>query len=77
MTEKVYLSVEDVARHFGINPSTVYHLAQRGQLPGFKVGGQWRFNRAMLESWAADQVTREWLQADAHQTKSHKPSGQR
>ena len=59
-----YLSVEDVARRFGITASTVYRLAQRGVLPGFKVGVQWRFSPEMLESWVADQVTLERLRAE-------------
>ena len=29
----------------------VYGLAQKGDLPAFKVGGQWRFRRAAIESW--------------------------
>lgn len=64
MIEKSYLSVEDVAKRFGVNPTTVYRLAQRGALPGFKVGVQWRFSRAMLESWVADQVTIKQLKAE-------------
>ncbi len=64
MTGKTYLSIEQVAKFFGINPTTVYRLAQRGMLPGFKVGSQWRFSREMLESWVADQITVEWLQRE-------------
>ena len=64
MAEDVYLTVDDVAKRFGVNPTTVYRLAQRGRLPGFKVGNQWRFSPSMLESWIADQVTIEQLRAE-------------
>lgn len=64
MNQKIYLSVEDVAKQFGLNTTTVYRLAQRGALPGFKVGGQWRFSETMLESWVADRVTIEQLRKD-------------
>ncbi len=64
MPDISYLSVEAVAKRFGVNSTTVYRLAQRGVLPGFKVGGQWRFSEAMLESWVADQVTVERLKAE-------------
>ena len=53
-SEKAYLSVEQVAKRFGVNQTTVYRLAQRGQLPAFKVGNQWRFSEARLEEWVAD-----------------------
>ena len=64
MTEKTYLSVEEVAERFGLNTTTVYRLVQRGELPGFKIGGQWRFSPEMLESWVADQVTIERLKKE-------------
>lgn len=61
MAEKSYLSVEEVAQRFGIDRTTVYRLAQRRVLPGFKIGGQWRFSPEMLEAWVADRVTEEKL----------------
>ena len=64
MVEKNYLSIEEVAECFGVNSTTVYRLAQRGSLPAFKVGSQWRFSEEMLESWVADQVTLEWLRTE-------------
>ena len=64
MREKQYLSVEDVARRFGVTASTIYRLAQRGKLPGFKIGGQWRFSEPLLESWVLDQVTVERLRSE-------------
>ncbi len=59
-----YLSVDDVAARFSITATTVYRLAQRGVLPGFKVGNQWRFSEDMLESWVDDQVTAEQFKAE-------------
>lgn len=49
-----YLTVEDVARRFSVNVTTVYRLAQRGRLPAFKVGNQWRFSETRLDQWVAD-----------------------
>ncbi|MBI3011067.1 MAG: helix-turn-helix domain-containing protein [Candidatus Omnitrophica bacterium] len=64
MAEQPYLSIAQVARRFSVTTSTVYRLAQRGVLPGLKIGGQWRFSQGMLESWVADQVTVEHLRAE-------------
>lgn len=69
MTERSYLSVEEVAKRFGVNSTTVYRMAQRGRLPGFKIGNQWRFSEEMLESWVADQVTVERLKMEDQEEK--------
>ena len=45
------MTVRDVARHLNVDEKTVYRLAQRGELPGFKVAGTWRFKRSDLETW--------------------------
>lgn len=74
MSRTPYLTVNGVATHFGVTPTTIYRLAQRGALPGFKVGNQWRFSLQMLESWVADQVTVEWLKAEDQQTRQAKPA---
>ena len=67
MGDKPYLSVEEVAAHFGLNPTTIYRLAQRGLLPGFKVGGQWRFSQEMLKAWVSNQVAGKWPKTEDHQ----------
>ncbi len=64
MKEESYLSIAEVAKKLGVNTTTVYRLAQRGQLPAFKVGSQWRFSVDQLDSWVADQVTIEWIKAE-------------
>ena len=61
MRAKAFLSVEEVAEHSGVNMTTVYRLAQQGKLPGFKLGGQWRFSPDMLKDWVSDQVCVERL----------------
>jgi excisionase family DNA binding protein len=37
-----------------IFPKTAYKLAVEGKLPGFKVGGSWRFKAVDIESWIED-----------------------
>ena len=53
-TQKSFLTIQDVAHQFGVNATTVYRLVQRGKLPAFKVGNQWRFSAARLDEWVAD-----------------------
>ena len=49
------MTVRDVAEYLNVNEKTVYRLAQSGELPGFKVAGAWRFQRADLDHWIAEQ----------------------
>ena len=45
------MSLEELARHIGMDAREVRRLADKGQLPGQHVGGQWRFNRAQMLDW--------------------------
>ena len=45
------LTIPDVANLLKVADKTVYSLVQRGDLPGFKVGCQWRFSRTAIDSW--------------------------
>lgn len=45
------MTVRDVAAFLNVDEKTVYRLAQRGDLPGFKVAGTWRFQREDLLRW--------------------------
>jgi excisionase family DNA binding protein len=45
------LTISEMAALLKIAERTVYSLAQRGEIPGFKVGGQWRFSRAAIDNW--------------------------
>lgn len=45
------LTLPDVARLLKVAVKTVYTMAQKGGLPAFKVGGQWRFKRDDIDAW--------------------------
>ena len=54
MTDEI-LTLPEVAQLLKVNDKTVYSLAQKGVMPGFKVVGQWRFKRADLDAWIEKQ----------------------
>lgn len=56
--KKINLTIEEVAEWLDVNSKTVYRLLQRQELPGFKVGGQWRVNQDMLKDWMHNSVSR-------------------
>lgn len=49
--ERNILTIRDVAELLKINEKTVYRLVADAKIPGFKVGGSWRFDRATISSW--------------------------
>ena len=44
-------TLKEVAAHLKVGEKTVYTMAQSGELPAFKVRGQWRFVRKDIELW--------------------------
>jgi len=48
------LTLKEVAEYLKLNDKTAYRLAAEGKLPGFKVGGSWRFRREDIQQWILD-----------------------
>jgi len=49
------LTLPEVAALLKVAEKTVYTMAQRSEIPAFKVRGQWRFKRADIDSWIEQQ----------------------
>jgi excisionase family DNA binding protein len=45
------LTVRQLASYLNMASVTIYRLAARGELPGTKVGGQWRFHKQAIDEW--------------------------
>jgi excisionase family DNA binding protein len=45
------MTVRDSATVLKVDEKTIYRLAQKRDLPGFKVSGSWRFQRSDLIAW--------------------------
>ena len=58
------LTVDQVAELLHLHAMTVYRLAKEGKLPGFKVGGRWRFQRNTLQEWMVDRAQVVRLEAE-------------
>ena len=54
MTDEI-LTLKEVAEYLKLAEKTAYRLAADGKLPGFKVGGSWRFKREDVLSWIENQ----------------------
>lgn len=49
------LIIQEVANYLKLTEKTAYRLAAEGKLPGFKVGGSWRFKQIDIEQWIIEQ----------------------
>ena len=43
------MTIEELADYLKVAKSTLYKLAQRGKVPGQKVGKHWRFHREVID----------------------------
>jgi PTS system nitrogen regulatory IIA component len=50
------LDVEQLAAYLHVGPQQVIKLAERGDLPGRKVGGVWRFSEAEVHTWLEHRI---------------------
>ena len=48
--DEIY-TIKELSEHLRVHPTTIYRLLRQGRLPGFRVGSNWRFNRAAIEQW--------------------------
>ncbi len=50
------LTIKQLAEYLSVNDRTVLKLVCDGTIPGVKVGNQWRFRKAMIDTWLDDQM---------------------
>ena len=53
-TAKV-LTVNELSEYLRVHRSTIYRLLKKGQLPGFKIGSDWRVNVEAIDEWRLQQ----------------------
>jgi excisionase family DNA binding protein len=55
-TDDRLMTIRQMASYLSLNERTVLRLVTEGSLPGVKVGNQWRFRKAMIDTWLDDQM---------------------
>lgn len=59
MSKDEVMTLEEVATFLKVGEQTVYDLARSGNLPGRKVGREWRFFRPSLIHWFTEEESME------------------
>ena len=55
MRENDIMEAREVADYLRLHLFTIHRLAREAQLPGFKIGNDWRFKRSSVEAWIRKQ----------------------
>jgi excisionase family DNA binding protein len=45
------ITIGELSEYLRVHRSTLYRLLKKGQLPGFKIGSDWRFNVETIDQW--------------------------
>lgn len=49
------LTLRELALYLKTAEKTLYRLVGEGKVPGFKVGGTWRFRKSEIDKWIRKQ----------------------
>jgi excisionase family DNA binding protein len=52
------MTVREVAGYLRMHEMTIYRMARQGEIPAYKVGNRWRFNRNRLQEWLGEREVR-------------------
>lgn len=58
------LNVEEAAAYLGVSTKTFQKVLREGEMPGRKVGREWKFSRRALEAWIGAGRSRDFLDLD-------------
>lgn len=59
-SQKLTISVKELAAALGISPSKAYHLVRRSDFPSIHLGGRWLIPIYALERWLVQQSEQQW-----------------
>ncbi|MCA9395150.1 MAG: helix-turn-helix domain-containing protein [Candidatus Omnitrophica bacterium] len=69
--EDAVLTIKDVAKYLSLHTSTIYRYAQKGVIPAFKVGSDWRFSRRHIDAWIDSKISENEHRAGNGRGKPH------
>ena len=74
MPDSEILTIRQLADYLMVSEKTVYRMLDRNQLPAVRVGAQWRFRKADIDSWLTDEVRRVEVEGQRGALDAHEPS---
>ena len=56
MNEEI-MTIKEVAKYLKMNEKTIYNLIKKKELPAFKLGGNWRFKKSIIDKWIEERLS--------------------
>jgi excisionase family DNA binding protein len=69
------LTTRQLQEMLQVDRTTIYRMLNEGRIPGFKVGGQWRFSRDTIEAWLQERA-RSLEESPANDADAVKPTAE-
>ncbi len=51
-------TIKELSDYLKLAEKTAYRLTSEGKIPGFKVGGSWRFRKSEIDRWIREQESK-------------------
>jgi len=51
VTNDKWLTIDELVAYLKMGKTKLYTMAQKGEIPGSKIGSQWRFDREEIDEW--------------------------
>jgi excisionase family DNA binding protein len=55
MADEEILTLQELSAYLKITEKTLYGYAQKGKIPGIKIGSAWRFRKSDIDGWLEEQ----------------------
>ena len=68
------MTVKELSAYLHVHPTTIYRLLRNGQIPGFRIDGDWRFHIKAIDQWRAQKEVGGPRRSEKQSNKGH-PSG--
>lgn len=53
------LTIKELSDYLKVSEKTIYRMVSRNEIPAFKMGTTWRFQKLAIEEWIKNQSRKE------------------
>lgn len=64
--QREILNIDEAAAYLGVSSKTFARVLRDGEIPGRKVGREWKFSRKALEAWIGNSRSADFLDREEH-----------